>query len=122
MKTHKIDSIAELRDHAIQAARMARRAQRKFTYEKRRLKSDKSVLTVRGYTASQTSVAGAVSAMARLPAVERANLDYANAIDSEILKGFDFQISCLLAKTNDPTLGPARAQARADTRSGTEAP
>ena len=45
MKTHKIDSIAELRDHAIQAARMARRAQRKFAYEKRRLKSDKSVLT-----------------------------------------------------------------------------
>lgn len=45
MKTKKIDSIAELRDHAIQAARMARRAQRQFTYEKRRLKSDKSVLT-----------------------------------------------------------------------------
>ena len=45
MKTHKIDSIAELCDHAIQAARMARRAQRRFTYEKRRLKSDKSVLT-----------------------------------------------------------------------------
>jgi fructose-1,6-bisphosphatase/inositol monophosphatase family enzyme len=45
MRAQKIDSIAELRDHAIEAARIARRAQRQLRYEERELKIDESVLT-----------------------------------------------------------------------------
>ena len=86
-----------------------------FTYDR-----DKSVLNIRGYTASQASVAGAVSALAHLRAVERATLDHATAMKSEVMEGYEFQISCLLAKTNDPTLGTARTRARGNTRSGTE--
>jgi len=86
-----------------------------FTYD-----CGKSILTIRGYTASHASVAGAVSALAHLRAVERATLDHATAMKSEVMEGYDFQISCLLAKTNDPTLGTARTRARGNTGSGTE--
>jgi len=86
-----------------------------FTYD-----CGKSLLTIRGYTASHASVAGAVSALAHLRAVERATLDHATAMKSEVMEGYDFQISCLLARTNDPTLGAARTRARGSTGSGTE--
>jgi fructose-1,6-bisphosphatase/inositol monophosphatase family enzyme len=45
MRGREIDSIAEVRDHVIQAARIARRAQQQLSYDARQLKSDDSVIT-----------------------------------------------------------------------------
>jgi myo-inositol-1(or 4)-monophosphatase len=45
MRGPKIDSIAELRDHVVEAARIARRTQQQLGYKERQLKSDDSVLT-----------------------------------------------------------------------------
>ena len=62
----------------------------------------KAVLTLKGHADSSADEADALKTLSALPGVKRAMLDATTA--GRDGKGFDFQITCLLAASTDPTV------------------
>jgi len=76
-------------------------------------------LTVRGRADSTRAVAEALQTVSALAVVEHATLDYSTLAREKMAHGYDFQITCTLTPTEDPTLSTGREKKSAPARTGT---
>ncbi len=79
-------------------------------------------LIIKGRADTPPTVADAMQVVRDLPGVTRALLDYTSLVKGSTGTGYDFQITCVLAPVDDPTVGsgrgtkPAKAQTETEVR------